>query len=477
MKTVLDHTKAHQKYFEEMTKIPHGSYQEKAYADYLEEFAKQHGLRYIRDELHNVIIYKEASQGYADHPSVILQAHTDMVCEKNKDVVFDFEKDQLQLRIQDGYLYANGTTLGADDGVGVSYMLAILSDDTLSHPALECVFTVQEEVGLFGAMALKKEYFQSKRMINLDDEGEISTCTTSAGGVNVLLSRKVVSSSCEKQGYRLSIRGLQGGHSGAAIHLERGNANKLLVRVLYAIYEQYGLQFVSFDGGIKDNAIPREADAIFVCDASKEQIDVIVSSFEKMLKEELAFSDRNVSLMLESTSVSYVVSQEDSDKIMQLLLVLPTGMRHRSMHIEGLTMASSNMAIVSLNDEEIYVNCSVRGGMESYVDMQANEIVVLAKAFGFVSKLEARYPAWSFVKDSELRNIMQSVCQDVMHQELGLMAMHGGLECGVFKALIPDLDIVTLGPKMYDIHTPNEHLDLASFDRTFTFLVQFLKCL
>lgn len=475
MTTILDHKKAHHKYFEDMTKIPHGSYHEKAYADYLETFAKQKGLRYIRDELHNMIIYKEASHGYENHPSIILQAHMDMVCEKNKDIVFDFEKEPLQLRIEEGYLYANGTTLGADDGAGVSYMLAILSDDTLLHPALECVFTVQEEVGLFGAMALKKEYFQSKRMINLDDEGEISTCTTSAGGVNVLLSKKVESFSCDKQGYRLCVRGLQGGHSGAAIHLERGNANKLLVRTLYEIDKQFELQLVSFDGGIKDNAIPREADAVFVCDASKEQLNEIVSSFEKILKEELEFSDANVSLKLESASVSYVISKEDSDKILQFLLVIPTGMRHRSMHIEGLTTASNNMAIVLLNDEEIHVNCSVRGGMESYVDMQADEIVVLANVFGFTSKLEARYPAWSFEKDSELRCIMQSVCRDVMHQELGLVAMHGGLECGVFKALIPDLDIVTLGPKMYDIHTPNEHLDLASFDRTFTFLVQFLQ--
>ncbi len=235
MKTILDHTKLHQKYFEEMTQIPHGSYHEEAISNYLVAFAKAQGLRYIQDDMFNVIIYKEASSGYEDHEPLVLQAHMDMVCEKNKDSVHDFEKDPLSLRIVDGWLMANHTTLGADDGCGVAYMLAILSDDTLKHPRLECIFTVQEEVGLCGALHLKKDQFDATRMINLDDESGYATCTTSAGGMNVLLDKEIIRIQEKMDGYRLSIKGLAGGHSGAEIDKERGNANKLLVRILYGI--------------------------------------------------------------------------------------------------------------------------------------------------------------------------------------------------------------------------------------------------
>lgn len=475
--TILDHAKAHQAYFEEMTQIPHGSYHEEAYSAYLVAFAKKHGLRYVQDDVWNVILYKEASKGYEDHEPVLLQAHMDMVCEKNKDSNHDFAKDPLKLHVKDGWLQADHTTLGADDGAGIAYMLAILSDDTLQHPSLECVFTVQEEVGLFGAMHLKKDQFTAKRMINLDDESGYATCTTSAGGMNVLLRRELDYIDLASSGFQLSVKGLTGGHSGAEIDKERGNANKLLARVLYAIDEQAGLQLSMLDGGLQDNAIPREAVASFISGSSQEVIQAIIDQQQALFAKELEFSDAGVSLVLEQIPLTQVLPVEASEDIIKLLLLLPNGLRHRSRSIEGLSTASSNVGVIHTTDSQLMINCSLRGALESYIDAFAAEIDLLAEQFGFDTAHEARYPAWSYDANSKLREIMQQVCMDKTGKELGIMATHGGLECGVFKALEPAMDIVTLGPIMKDIHTPQEALLLSSFDETYDFLKALITAL
>ena len=475
MEHILNHEKAHQKYFEEMTAIPHGSYHEQAYSAYLVAFAKEHGLKWIQDELYNVIIYKDASAGYEDHAPVLLQAHTDMVCEKNKDTDFDFEKDALKLYIEDGFLKARGTTLGADDGVGVAYMLALLSDPDAKHPPLECVFTVQEEVGLFGAMALKKEYFQAKRMINLDDGGENATCTTSAGGVNVIMQKERILVPHDGNGYQIDVFGLHGGHSGGEIDKEHGNANKLLARVLFTLNRRYGVQLSWIQGGIKDNAIPREASAAFVCQADLETVAACVQEMKTIFAKELEFSDAGVDVAVKEVSCDGVLCIEDSEEVITLLMTLPNGLRHHSMSIEGLSTASSNIGVVTTQEEAIIINASLRGAMESYVDTLAMEMDALAEVFGFHSEHEARYPAWSYRADSPMRECLKAVCQKVLGKELQLVAVHGGLECGVFKAMDEDMDIVTMGPKMQDIHTPQEALDLASFDATFTLLRAYLE--
>ena len=438
MEHILNHEKAHQKYFEEMTAIPHGSYHEQAYSAYLVAFAKEHGLKWIQDELYNVIIYKDASAGYEDHAPVLLQAHTDMVCEKNKDTDFDFEKDA-------------------------------------KHPPLECVFTVQEEVGLFGAMALKKEYFQAKRMINLDDGGENATCTTSAGGVNVIMQKERILVPHDGNGYQIDVFGLHGGHSGGEIDKEHGNANKLLARVLFTLNRRYGVQLSWIQGGIKDNAIPREASAAFVCQADLETVAACVQEMKTIFAKELEFSDAGVDVAVKEVACDGVLCIEDSEEVITLLMTLPNGLRHHSMSIEGLSTASSNIGVVTTQEEAIIINASLRGAMESYVDTLAMEMDALAEVFGFHSEHEARYPAWSYRADSPMRECLKAVCQKVLGKELQLVAVHGGLECGVFKAMDEDMDIVTMGPKMQDIHTPQEALDLASFDATFTLLRAYLE--
>lgn len=474
METILNHAFAHQKYFEEMTRIPHGSFHEEAYSAYLEEFAKAHQFTYERDEMNNVIICKPASNGYEEHEPIILQAHMDMVCEKHRDMDFDFAKDALKLKLEDGYLMAEGTTLGADDGVGVAYMLALLDDQEAKHPMLECIFTVQEEVGLFGALALKKEQLHANRMINLDDGGETATCISSAGGMNVIFTRPNLQVPMQEKAYRLDVKGLKGGHSGGEIDKERGNANRLLARILYAVNAKFDMQLHMMDGGDKDNAIPREASAVFFSDAPFIKLEKTVQEMTALIKKELEFSDANMEVAFYETSAKTAMSIEDSENLLKLMLSVPDGLHHHSMSIEGLSTASSNLAVIHC-DEEVMLNVSLRGALESYVDDLAITMDILAEAFGFETKHEARYPAWSYDEKSELREVMKRVCKDIYGKELTLLAVHGGLECGVFKALNPNMEIVTMGPLMEDIHTPQERLDMDSFDRTYIFLKIFLE--
>jgi len=472
--SVLDQTKAHQRFFEAMTKIPHGSFHEKAYSDYLVAFAKDHGYEYVQDAMNNVIIYAPASLGYEAHETVILQAHMDMVCEKNKDVEFDFAKDALKLCVQEGWLSAQGTTLGADDGVGDAYMLAILDGD-YPHPPLECVFTVQEEVGLYGALGLDASLIHGKRLINLDDGGETCTCTTSAGGVNVIAECSVNWKLSTDAAYQLSVTGLSGGHSGGEIHKEKGNANKLMARILYAIGAKGDIALASIEGGLKDNAIPREAFCTFTTDLPQTELTQIVQKMEQDMKKELEFSDAGVKITLTNAQAEHVMEASQTRNYIRLMRLLPNGMRHHSMSIEGLTTASINAAVVTCEDGKLAINCSIRGALESFIDTIAEEVEILADTYGFKTHREARYPAWSYDAKSDMRETLQRVFKNIYGKELELIAVHGGLECGIFKAMDADMDIVTMGPVMEDIHTPNERLDLASFDRTFALLCAFLK--
>ena len=307
---VLNHDIPHQKYFEELSRIPRASYKEEACADYLVEFAKAHGLEYKRDELHNVIIYKPASAGYEDHGAVILQAHTDMVCEKNADCDHDFDTEPLDLYVEDGILRARGTTLGADDGMGCAYMLAMLEMD-LPSPALECVFTVQEEVGLIGAFALKAEDFKAKRYINLDfGGGGIGTCTTSAGGEMIGLRKPVEFEECDAPAYRLFVTGLKGGHSGGCINRELGNALKICARILKEISGSCDLRIVKLDGGLKNNAIPRECEAIIASTAKEEDIRIAYDVMTAKIRNEIKFQEPDFAVTLEPAEGNLAICEE-----------------------------------------------------------------------------------------------------------------------------------------------------------------------
>lgn len=472
--SILDETKAYQMYFEELTKIPHGSGNELGISDFLVKFAKDHGLEVMQDSVYNVVIKKNASVGYEDHPAVLLQAHIDMVNEKNNDVEHDFEKDPLSLYIEDGYLLAKGTTLGGDDGAGAAYIMSLLTDDTLAHPAIEALFTVQEESTMEGAFKLDPSWISARRLINIDGEEEDVTNTASAGGMDVSFTREVHYQDASGKGYELNVLGLLGGHSGGEIHKERGNANKLIARIAHHINSECGLQLSSFNGGCKVNAIPREAGMTFTSNANMDAIKAVVDKVSEQISKELEYSDSGFVSELKECDVKRVINQDESNDIVHFVYTMPTGLRHKSDKLDGLTTASENIGVITMSDKEFNLLISIRGALESYVRDMAEELHVLGEAFHMNYVDENWYPCWDYMENSFVRDTMADVYRETHGKDIRMEAIHGGLECGIFKNKFPDMDIVTMGPNLYDVHTPDEKLDLASFDRTYDFLCKLL---
>lgn len=464
-------------YFNEISKIPRGSRNEKAISDYVVNFAKAHGYDYKQDVVYNVIVNKPASPGYEESEPIILQAHMDMVCEKNKDVVHDFEKDPLDLYVdEEGWLHARGTTLGADDGQGVAYMLAILDDPTLKHPALQCVFTVMEEIGLFGALHLKREDFHAKRYINLDSGGENQTTVTSSGGARAVISRKLTFKEDHDPAYRIGIRGLKGGHSAGRIHLERGNAIVLAGYVMEALVSRFDdIRLVDINGGMKFNAIPRETDVIFTSTADPEDLRREAQSAFDKITIELEFSDAGFHGEFEAVDpIERAIDPETTKQVFDFLYIIPNGLYHRSMAIEGLSIASLNAGVIYIEDDVLYIDDLMRSAIYSHGDRMIRKFEILCPKFGFTFTLHDRYSGWEYSRNSQLREILRQVLKE-RGIEMKERASHGGLECGVFRGLIPGLDIITYGPISEGEHTPDEKLDLASFDRAYENLLTVLE--
>ena len=472
----FDLSKRHCHYFNETTKIPHGSFNEKAISNWLVDFAKEHGLKYVQDEDFNVIIYKGASEGYENAEPLILQAHMDMVCEKNKDSDHDFEKDPLDLYVEDGWLKARGTTLGADDCAGVAYMLAVLEDDELPHPPLECIFTTMEEVGLIGSMKLKAEDIHGKRMVSLDGGGEVTTLLSSCGGCQVDLKHGAVYEKTTAPAYALGVRGLLGGHSGGEISKEKGNANVLAARVVKEmIFAGADIKVVSFNGGLKGNAIPREADIVFVSDTDEAKLQEMVKASEKAIMEELEFSDAGFRLEFVKAEADRCLVQEASDEVIDYAYLMPNGFMHKSMAIEGLTLTSLNLGIVRTYEDHVEYTVTIRSALGSGVSNLVNILKTLASRLNWEVNTSAAYPGWNYSPVSAMRDIYRNALKDLYGKDLVEIAAHGGCECGVFSDLVPGIDIVSCGPVTMDIHTPEERLDLASFDRTYEILRYIVK--
>lgn len=472
---ILDHKALHQKYFEEISRIPRASFKEEKCADYLVNFAKEHNLLYRRDEINNVILYKPASPGYEDHDPVLLQGHMDMVCEKVAGCSHDFDTEPIDLYIENGILKAHGTTLGADNAVGCSYMLALLALD-LAHPALECAFTVREEVGLLGALALKADYFKAKRYINLDfGGGGTGTCVTSAGGEMICLKKAVRFEECSDNGYRIAISGLKGGHSGGCIHLERGNAIKICGRILKKMFDCCGLRLVRVDGDFKNNAIPRNCEAIFASNASEKEIRSIFDTAKTQIYHEIRAQDPGFEAVLDRTETTAALTESSSIDVLNLMCLLPTGLRHKSLQFKNLPTASENLASVRCVGNFVEFQYSLRANKASFLDMMETELRIFAEVFDMVFQVYNQYPSWEYTPDSKLREVLRGVFKAQRGTDIAIAATHGGLECGIFCNLIPGLDAVTIGAATDNVHTPEEQLDLASFDRTFELLVGVLK--
>lgn len=475
MSNILNHELPFEKYFEEICQYPHDSYQEKILSDYLTEFARELHLKYKQDELGNVVIYKDGTPGQEDHQPLIIQAHIDMICLNSPGHEHDFTKDPLDLYVEDGLIRARGTTLGADDGVGVAYMMAILASDSVKHPPLECLFTVQEEVGCAGAAHLKSEDFKGVRLLSLDEMSGNATTVSGAGMNRLIVRYSAEKESTHKAFYELTVSGLIGGHSGDDINKERANANKLVARFMFDLYENdRSLQFASISGGTVDNAISRTCTLVFASDKGEGDINSDIEELLNGMREEYKYSDTGLAVEVKICEEQDVFSIIDTENIVKFLYVCPDGFRHRSMHLE-LTTASSNMGVVKTEENGLMVSIYIRGASKSFVDTISNEIITIADVMDWKSEMSLSLPCWEYRDNSPMRDQLKLTYEKVTGTALKEHAEHGCLEAGHFTAMKKEMDIVTLGPLVKDYHTYEESLDRASFAQIYEIVLALLE--
>lgn len=467
-------------HFEEISKIPRGSGNEREISDYLLNFGKKLGLESIQDDALNIIIKKPASKGYENAPTVIIQGHMDMVCEKNNDKVHDFTKDPIKLVVKGDYIYADETTLGGDDGIAVAYAMAILEDHTIEHPSIEVLITSDEETGMTGANAVKPEYFQGKIVLNLDSEEEGKLWVSCAGGIRTqsILPVNWINKKENTKEYVLEVKGLKGGHSGAEIHLGRGNANKIIGRLLREISKEVNYNLVSLNGGAKDNAIPREASAIISVNESQEKklFEVKEKVFEN-LKAELSTKDPELNILVceNEEKIDKVFSDDTTESVINLSYLYPNGVNTMSGEIEGLVESSTNIGVVITKENNIEYHSAVRSSVRSLKAEIVQRNKFLTEALGGSFKESAAYPEWPYKKDSKIREVCKNVYSRMYGKEPEVVAIHAGLECGILKERLGDLDMVSFGPDIMDIHTPNEHLSISSANRCYEYVLEVLK--
>lgn len=465
-------------FFEDISAIPRGSANEKAISDYLVAFAEERNLWYHRDALFNVIIKKPASAGAKEKPAVMLQGHTDMVCEKLAGVAHDFTTDPLDLIIKDGVLSANGTTLGGDNGAAVACMLAILDDDTLTHPALECVFTTQEEIGLNGAEALDKSLLSARTMINLDSEDEGVATVSCAGGLRFALTRPITRSKKEGMLLHLEATGLLGGHSGTDINKEHQNANLLMARMINHLFHNTDALLVDFNGGTKDNAIPRETSAtLFYSDeaAAKNAENLALALSADFSSEICPYEPAFQFLVSTENGTADVISAEDGKAFITAMCLAPNGVQFRNMNLDGFTVTSLNLGIAATDETSASLVFAPRSSVATLMSALKEKLCLLAKTFGFEVSMHGEYPGWSFAEVSPIRDVFVQSYKELFHDDLKIEAIHAGLECGLFSDAIPGLDAIAVGPTIRGCHTPDEHLPLDSFERFYELLTDVLK--
>ena len=457
-------------YFEELCKIPHGSGNEEAVAKYIENFANERGLFVIRDKNNNVFIRKEATAGYENEPAYLLQGHTDMVCAKLTTSAHDFEKDALDLYMEDGWLRARGTTLGGDDGIAVAFMLALLDGEIENHPTLECLFTVEEETGLGGAESFDYSVVTAHKMINLDSESEGEVCAGCAGGVRSKIDFKPTLEVSSGDVITLSVDGLFGGHSGVEINCGRANAIVLTSNILSEIAKEQELALISLVGGEKDNAIPRMCEAKFVVEDSSKAVSVI-EKLDEQIREGLCEADAGLKISVSvEDDVENVETIAKSRELLQMISNLKVGVLAMSAHLEGLVEFSRNLGVIEVDGEKAYITYSSRSAKEEQIDLSIAQVNEQVEKLGANVRHTGRYPGWDFLPESDLRDTYVRKFKEIMGVDVQTVVIHAGLECGIIKSRIPEMDIISVGPNMRNIHTPDEALDLNSCARLFEVL-------
>jgi dipeptidase D len=469
------------RHFEDLTKIPRESGNEEMISNFLKEFANKNNLKSIQEDCLNVIIEKPASPGYEDAPKVILQGHMDMVCVKKADLDFDFEKDSIPVIIDGDLIKTTGTTLGADNGIALAMIMAILESKEINHPAITALFTSTEETGMVGAMELSAKNISGEILINLDTEEEGVALTSCAGGINTIVNLPVVweiPTLKEPETLKIEITGLLGGHSGVEINKNRANAIKLMGRVLNSINKnlQSKIQIADIGGGDKMNAIAIDSYAVVVAEASEiEKIKKIVSVCQNEFLNEFNTSDSNILISIENIDLpKSVFSDATKDSLIRILLLIPNGVQTMSSDIEGLVESSNNIGVLTVENDEIIFNSAVRSSVGSLKNEITARIESMAEICGATVRYQSNYPEWEYRPESKIRDLMISLYKKKYGSDLEVGAIHAGLECGLLKEKLGDIDMISIGPELYDVHTVNERLSISSTNRVFEFLCDVL---
>lgn len=463
-------------YFEELSQIPRGTFNTKEVSDYCVKFANDRGLEVIQDEINNVIIKKPGTKGYEESDPVIIQGHLDMVCEKTELSDHDFTKDPLDIYVEDGYVKAVDTTLGADDGIAVAMALALLDSSDIPHPPLEAIFTVDEEVGMGGAEGIDLSPINGKMLINLDSEDEDTIIAGCAGGLsfrlNLPIGRKSLTGDC----LEVVVRGLKGGHSGQEIDQQRGNANKLAGRLLNRLNETMDIALSDVQGGAKDNVIPSSCKfTIVVHDSIKAE--VIIENMLNIWKQEFGADEPDLDVVVTKTenTEKSVMTDMDMKKVIFFMNNCQNGVYGFSRSLKGLVETSDNLGVVTTEEGKVSFVLLIRSSVSSKLDELKEAFISWAEFLGGTYELSGAYPAWMYKENSRIRPIVAEVFERVYGSKPNISTIHAGLECGLLSGKKPELDCVSIGPKMFDIHSVNERLDIASTGRMWNLMKEILK--
>ncbi len=464
-------------YFEEICKIPHISYHEKALSDYCAAFAKDHDLYFEQDEMGNILIIKEAFPGYEAAEPIILQGHLDMVGDKLPNCPIDLEKEPISLRLDGDHIYADSTTLGGDDGIAVAYALAILEADTIAHPRLEVVLTVSEEVGLLGATAMDLSSCKARRLLNIDSEEEGILTAGCAGGRRAFASIPLTFVSGKGLVCEIKVSGLLGGHSGTEINKGRANANALMGRLLLYMKGKLSYSLISLQGGVKENVIPNHSEAhILLEDTALPVLRDTVSSFQALLSQEYAVSDAGIRIecIPEQEKEIPVADASSLEAVLTALNLAPNGVQAMSKDLPDLVETSLNLGVMDINNAKLELCFSIRSSVASAKDCIYQKLEQLTTFLGGRIESSGDYPSWSYNRTSSLRDTCVTVYKEMYGTEPKIDIIHAGLECGILSSKIEGLDCISFGPNLYDIHSPNEHMSISSVERTWKYLLGIL---
>lgn len=467
--------------FAKICSIPHPSYHEEALAQHIMTWAKEKGLHAERDQVGNILLRKPATKGMENRKPVALQAHLDMVPQKNNDTVHDFTKDPIQPYIDGEWVKARGTTLGADNGIGMASALAVLSDDSVEHGPLEVLLTMTEEAGMDGAFGLQPNWLKADILINTDSEQEGEIYMGCAGGID-FITRMALQREAIPAGYqtlKLTIKGLKGGHSGADIHLGLGNANKLLARFLFEQAKDLDLRVLDLNGGTLRNAIPREGSFTLAIAADKvDQLKSLSQDYLATLKNELSAVEKNLTIVLEPVSTeAKALTKETQQRLVALLNATPNGVIRMSDAVKGVVETSLNVGVVTMNENEAEIICLIRSLIDSGKDYVVSMLTAIGQLAGAETSPKGGYPGWQPDPSSPVMALVRETYEKLFNKTPNIMVIHAGLECGLFKKPYPDMDMVSIGPTMTGPHSPDEQVHIESVGQYWQLLTALLKAI